>query len=118
MKKILTSAIIALSVGFGSLYADGYEIKGIIGNIDNNAKTISVNGMLIQVMPQTRIELDDCGIFGMDMNGKFTDLAVGSFVEVEAWPNQVVQNQIDTGNTTANYIASEITLECVSTKAY
>lgn len=120
MRKVLLSAIVALAALTSTLSADGYEINGVIGGIDNNAKTITVNGIIIQVLPQTRIELDDCGIFGMDLNGKFVDLAIGSFVEVEAWPNQVVQNQtnVSVPNTQASYIASEITLECVSTRAY
>ncbi|RDU57859.1 DUF5666 domain-containing protein [Helicobacter sp. MIT 99-5507] len=111
MNKILA---MLFTIGFISgLQADGFEIKGIIGNIDNSAKIISVNNINVQVMPQTHIKLDDCGIFGMDIDGKFSDLAVGSFVEVEAWPNSAVNS-----GTGASYIASEIEQKCVSNRAY
>lgn len=114
MNKVLA---ILFAIGLISgLQADGFEIKGIINNIDNNAKTISVNNITIQVMPQTHIKLDDCGIFGMDVDGKFSDLAVGSFVEVEAWPNSAVNGVAP--NATTSYIASEIEQKCVSNRAY
>lgn len=117
MKKILASLFfIGLISG---LQADGFEIKGIIGGIDNNAKTILVNNTNIQVMPQTHIKLDDCGIFGMDVNGKFSDLAIGSFVEIEAWPNSAVNGVVpNTTNAAAVYIASEIEQKCVNNRAY
>ena len=114
MKKILAT-LFAIGLVSG-LQADGFEIKGIIGNIDNGAKTISVNNVVIQVMPQTHIKLDDCGIFGMDVNGKFTDLAVGSFVEVEAWPNSALNGA--NANVPSGYIASEIEQKCVNNRAY
>ncbi|RAX54623.1 hypothetical protein CCY99_02345 [Helicobacter sp. 16-1353] len=118
MKKISFIAVIA-SLFLSSLSADGFEIKGIINSIDNNTKTITVNNIVVQVLPQTHIKLDDCGIFGMDMNGKFVDLAMGSFVEIEAWPNQAVQNQVNaTTNPAVGYVASEIELKCVSNRAY
>lgn len=114
MKKAL---VLLLTIGFTcGLYADGFEIKGIINNIDQNAKTIVVNNITVQVMPQTHIKLDDCGIFGMDLNGKFVDLAVGSFVEIEAWPNSAVNGAPQ--NASVSYIASEIEQKCVSNRAY
>lgn len=118
MKKLCFATMIASMFIIGGLNADGFDIKGIINNIDNDAKTITVNNIIIKVMPQTHIKLDDCGIFGMDMNGKFVDLTMGSFVEVEAWPNQAVQNQANTSSNAASYIASEIELKCVKNKAY
>lgn len=112
MKKVLMSIFAAGLIS--GLSADGFEIEGIISNIDQNAKTILVNDFVVQVMPQTQIKLDDCGIFGTDKSGKFVDLAVGSFVEIEAWPS----SSVDGANTKASYIASEIEQKCVSNKAY
>lgn len=122
MYKVLI-ALFALGLTDG-LYADGFEMKGIINNIDDNAKTISVNNVTIQVMPQTHIKLDDCGIFGMDVDGrfvdlkKFVDLKVGSFVEVEAWPNSSVNSNAANSSNNISYVASEIEQKCVSNKAY
>lgn len=114
MKKVLS---ILFTIGFISgLCADGFEVKGIINSIDQNAKTIVVNNIGIQIMPQTHIKLDDCGIFGTDIDGKFSDLSVGSFVEVEAWPNSAVGNGVQ--NTSVSYIASEVEQKCVSNRAY
>lgn len=99
-----------------NLNADEMEVKGVITTIDNNAKTILVNNFLIQVMPQTQIKLDDCGIFGTDKIGKFVDLTIGSLVEVEVFPKYAIQDQTIASN--SNYIASEIELKCTKNKAY
>lgn len=107
MQKIALLFLLAL-FSLSTANADGIEIKGIINAVDNNAKTITVNNTLLQVMPQTKIELDGCGIFGTDKVGKFVDLSVGSFVEIDAFPNQ----------NGAPLIASDIELKCVSNRAY
>lgn len=113
MKKLL---VVLFVIGFTSgLCADGFEVKGIINHIDDNAKTISVNNVVFKIMPKTHIKLDDCGIFGTDLDGKFSDLEVGSFVEVEAWPISAVGG---VSQNDATYIASEVEQKCVSNRAY
>lgn len=111
MKKLF----ILFVLGLGLVCADDLEFKGVINKIDAAAKTILVNNVVIQVLPQTHIKLDDCGIFGIDIDGKFSDLEIGAFVEVEAWPSSVVN---DAASTQASYIASEIEQKCIRNRAY
>lgn len=119
MKKI----ILALSLGISAIFADGMDLNGIITDINDTNKTITINGYLVQVLPQTKIELDECGIFGMDLAGKFVDLTIGSFVEAEVFPNMVsVAGQYATANAGTTgapiYIAEEIEVKCTRNRAY
>lgn len=68
-------------------------------------------------MPQTVIELDDCGMFGQDIYGKFVDLKVNSFVDVDLVLNNY---QFDPNQPPANlsYIAEKIELKCNRNSAY
>lgn len=121
MKKI--AILVAILLSSGVAFADGIELKGLITGIDNDKKTISINGTLIQVLPQTEITLDDCGIFGTDVRGKFVDLKLNSFVEAEVFANMLnVAGEYataDAGKSGAPaYIAEEIELKCVSNSAY
>ncbi len=112
MRKI----ILMLFFGcFGLLFADGMEMQGLIANIDNDNKTITINNTPIQILPQTKIKLDDCGIFGTDIYGKFVDLTLNSFAEVELFPNTAFA----AGQTAAPaYIAKEVEIKCSSNRAY
>ena len=119
MKKIILCALLGIS----GLMAGGMDLDGIITAIDDKNKTITINGYLVQILPQTKIELDNCGVFGMDIAGKFVDLKVGSFVEAEVFPNMSsVVGQYATQNAgTAGapvYIAEEIELKCTRNRAY
>lgn len=119
MKKI----VLALSLGFGAIFADGMDLNGILTDVNDANKTVTINGYLVQVLPQTEIKLDECGIFGMDLSGKFVDLKVGSFVEAEVFPNVAsVAGQYATQNAGSAgaplYIAEEIEVKCTRNRAY
>lgn len=101
MKKYLVLFLFLIS----SLFAD-IDFTGVIELIDNDNKTIKVNGTIIQVMQYTKIEQDSCG-FGWDLYKKFSDLSVGQIIEV------------DTNYYTNNIpIAKEIEIKCQSNRAY
>ncbi len=119
MKKIALS----LALCFGGLFAGGMDLNGLITAVDNQNKTITINGFVVQILPQTKIKLDDCGIFGTDLAGKFVDLVQGSFVEAEVFPNMTsVAGQYATANAGAAgapaYIAEEVELKCTRNRAY
>ena len=119
MKKMALGLVLCIS----GLFAGGMDLNGLITAIDNQNKTITINGVLVQVLPQTKIKLDDCGIFGTDLAGKFVDLKQGSFVEAEVFPNMSsVAGQYATQNAGATgapvYIAEEIELKCTRNRAY
>lgn len=106
MKKI----VLILTLGFGAVFAD-MDVEGLISSVDDANKTITINNMVIQILPQTKIKLDECGVFGTDLAGKFVDLKQGSFAEAEVYPN--------TANTGTNpYIAKEVEIKCVKNSAY
>lgn len=119
MKKILAT----LCFGFSVIFAGGIDLDGVITDINDANKTITINGFLVQILPQTKIELDECGIFGMDLAGKFVDLKVGAFVEAEVFPNMTsVAGQYATQNAGSVgapiYIAEEIEVKCTRNRAY
>lgn len=83
MKKSLATLLIAFA---SSAYADG--IYGTIVDINDPAKTILVETTYgerfnMKILPNTEIDMDDCGLFGMDKQGTFKDLKVGTFLEAE-----------------------------------
>ncbi|WP_276883864.1 hypothetical protein [Campylobacter cuniculorum] len=100
MKKILATLLIAL---VSTAYADG--IYGTIVDVNDAAKTILVETtygerLNMKILPNTEIDMDDCGLFGMDKYGTFRDLKVGTFLEAEIFygyqnpntqPNQPAQ---------------------------
>lgn len=108
MKKI----ILALSLGLGAVFASDMDIEGLITSVDDANKTITINGFVVKILPQTKIKLDDCGVFGMDLAGKFVDLKQGSFAEAEVYPSMP-----NTGATPA-YTAKEVEVKCVKNSAY
>lgn len=119
MKKMALGVLLCAS----GLFAGGMDLDGIITAVDNNNKTITINGFVVQILPQTKIKLDDCGIFGTDLAGKFVDLKQGAFVEAEVFPNMTsVAGQYATQNAGSAgapvYIAEEVELKCVKNRAY
>ena len=55
MKKLALGALLCAS----GLFAGGMDLDGIITAVDNNNKTITINGFVVQILPQTKIKLDD-----------------------------------------------------------
>lgn len=108
MKKI----ILALSLGLGAVFASDMDIEGLISSVDDANKTITINGFVVQILPQTKIKLDECGVFGTDLAGKFVDLKQGSFAEAEVYPNTA------NAGATPSYIAKEVEVKCVKNSAY
>lgn len=104
---------------FGFLFA-GMDIKGIITSIDNTNKTITINNNTqIKVLPQTVIKLDDCGMFGSDLYGRFTDLQVNSFVDVDVFVTGDQMNMMQSNQANGIvYVAEEVELKCNRTRAY
>ncbi len=82
MKKLATLLLAFL----GTAWADG--IYGTIVDVNDAAKTILVETtygerLNMKILPNTEIDMDDCGLFGMDRYGTFRDLKVGTFLEAE-----------------------------------
>lgn len=97
MKRVLTFLFYT-----GIAFADQ---KGVIEAIDATNKTIIVNGMVIKVLPNTKIEEDSCWL-PWDISKKFVDLKIGDIVELDL----IYHNEIPT--------ATEIEIQCIRDKAY
>ena len=110
MKK----AMLSLALSVCGLFAGGMDLNGLITAIDNQNKTITINGFIVQILPQTKIKLDDCGIFGTDLAGKFVDLEQNSFVKVKVFSN--MPSADNTGAPT--YIAKKVEQKCTRNRAY
>ncbi|TKX29166.1 hypothetical protein [Campylobacter estrildidarum] len=114
MKKILFLA--ACIVG-STLMADSVKLEGTIAQIYDNNKTLLIDSiyggrMAIKVLPNTEIEMDDCGIFGTDKEGTFRDLKVGDFLESKIFYGMPI-----TPNTQVIPVARKIEIQCYK-KAY
>lgn len=112
-KSILIASVLTSSV----LLADSIKLEGTIAQIDDNNKTLLINPiyggeMTIKVLPNTEIEMDDCGILGMDKDGTFKDLRVGDFLE-----SKISYGVPATPNTQAIPVARKIEIQCYK-KAY
>lgn len=101
MKKLVF--ILLLGASSFTFADDDYE--GVIEAINNDQKTLQVNGQIIKVLPNTKIEEDSCYL-PWDVSKKFVDLKVGDIVEMEVFPS----NEILT--------ASKIEIQCVKNRAY
>lgn len=97
MKKILLFLL-----AIGSLFADQ---DGVIEAIDEQNKTITVNGNTIKVLPNTQIEEDSCWL-AWDVSKRFSDLKVGDIVELDVIYSQNMPT------------ATKIEIQCVRNKAY
>ena len=114
MKKVIFVAFIFVSF----LMADSW-LKGSIVEVNDTTKTISLDtihsGVInVKILPNTRIELDECGWFGLadswifSDNGNFKNLKLGRFIEVDTYIS------LDSKNVTA----SKIEVKCDYSKAY
>ena len=113
MKKF----VLCLALCVGGLFAGGNDFRGVIDKVDEANKTITINGYVVQIIPQTRIKLDDCGVFGTDKYGKFTDLKQGAFAKVKIASSAIPLNA--GANTTApTLIAEKASIKCVRNPAY
>lgn len=118
MKKLFLSLIVTGSVIFTNLLADGIKIQGSIAEIYDNNKTILIDAIhggqvAIKILPNTEIDMDDCGIFGMDKKGMFKDLKIGDFLEAKVY---YMSSAITPPSTTIP-TARKIEIECRK-KAY
>ncbi|WP_291950218.1 hypothetical protein [Campylobacter sp.] len=112
IKKIATILTILGVSNFA--YADG--IYGTIIDINDTTKTILVDtthGQKInmKILPNTKIDMDDCGIFGMDKYGTFKDLKVGTFIEAEIFQGYT-QNNLQNQDQLQNITIKKIEIDC------
>ncbi|HEB9326917.1 TPA: hypothetical protein RZK19_001241 [Campylobacter coli] len=117
MKKgiLIASALLTGSI----LLADSVKLQGTIAEVYDNNKTLLIDSiyggqMAVKVLPNTEIDMDNCGIFGIDKNGKFKDLKVGDFLEVKVYYPGYSSNPTQTP---VIPVAREIDIECYK-KAY
>ncbi|MBX7490355.1 hypothetical protein [Helicobacter turcicus] len=111
IKITLCIAILAVS----SL-ASSFKLQGTIAQTNSADKTIVVDSIygdsvVVKVLPNTEIDMDNCGVFGIDKYGTFKDLTPGTFVEIKLYFQ-------DFNNGKANPIAREIEIECYKNRAY
>lgn len=97
-----------------SSFASSFKLQGIIASADHTNKTITVDSIYgdsvaVKILPNTEIEMNDCGIFGIDKYGTFKDLTPGTFVEIKLYFQD---------NAGANPIAREVEIECYKNRAY
>ncbi|WP_139451972.1 hypothetical protein [Campylobacter armoricus] len=87
-----------------STFSLAYKIQGILKNINQNTISIQTHfndNLIITILPQTQIEVYNCGVFGSNKKQAHTkDLKKGSFVKVEGSKNNSI------------IIAQKIILEC------
>lgn len=93
-----------------------FKLQGTIAKANIEDKTILVDSIygdrvLVKVLPNTEIDMDNCGIFGIDKYGTFKDLKPGTFVEIKLYFQNSNENK-------PNPIAREIEIECYKNKAY
>lgn len=92
MKKTIVTLFIAFA---SASFADG--IYGSIVDVNDAAKTILVETtygerLNMKILPNTEIDMDDCGLFGMDKHGTFKDLKIGTFLEAELFYGYAASN--------------------------
>lgn len=113
-----TKMIVALGavVAAASLYADSW-LQGSVAKVDEAQKivvidTIHSGQVAVKILPNTKVELDDCGWFGLadswifSDRGDFWDIKVGRYVEVDGFAGA-------TGVANANTAtASKVEVKC------
>ncbi|TLD85401.1 hypothetical protein LS70_001965 [Helicobacter sp. MIT 11-5569] len=109
-------AILIMSLLVATSLASSFKLQGTIAKTNNADKTITVDSIygdsvVVKILPNTEIEMDNCGAFGINKYGTFKDLTPGTFVEIKLY----FQN-LNNGQT--NPIAREIEIECYRNKAY
>lgn len=85
MSKAVLLRVAAIALLASSMYAN--SLHGVINAINPANHTIVVSGQMIQVLPNTKIELDDAGAFGGDRRGRFSDLRVNDMAKVKLMYN-------------------------------
>lgn len=92
IKSLLALCLFGASCVFAS------DIRGIIEEINDEQKTIKVNGNIIKVMPYTEIEQDGCGI-GWDTPKTFSQLKINDIVEVDIFYDngKMIAKEIEIG---------------------
>ncbi|KAA6227216.1 MULTISPECIES: hypothetical protein [unclassified Campylobacter] len=116
MKKKIATCLLALSLT-GVLYADS-GTYGTIVDINDAAKTILVETTYgqrinVKILPNTEIDMEDCGIFGTDKQGTFSDLQVGTFIKAKTFYGYGYDaNQQQNPQQIQNATAREIEIEC------
>lgn len=109
-------AILFIALLESSSLASSFKLQGTIAKTNSTDKTIIVDSIYgdsvaVKVLPNTEIDMDNCGVFGIDKYGTFKDLTPGTFVEIKLYFQ-------DLNNGKANPIAREIEIECYKNKAY
>ncbi|MCX2683460.1 hypothetical protein OQH60_06110 [Campylobacter sp. MIT 21-1685] len=102
---------LVLFFGSSCLFADGIKVHGVIAEVYENNRTLVLDSayggvMAIRVVPHTEIDMDNCGFFGMDKHGRWKDLKIGEFVEVELYYTSYQPNAMSVP------VAKEIQIEC------
>lgn len=100
------------------LFANDIKLEGIINQIYDNNKSLLIDSVYggqnsVKVLPNTKIEMDNCGIFGTDKDGKFKDLKEGDFVEIKIY----YPHHLNSNSTQTQSVAKEIEVQCHK-KAY
>ncbi|TQR30982.1 hypothetical protein DMB92_07105 [Campylobacter sp. MIT 99-7217] len=117
MKKLILTASVLLGLALTSAFGDGFKIYGVITNADINTRTITLDssvspGAVLRILPNTEIDMDDCGLFGLyDKHGKWEDLVPGTFVKAEVF------GYANPSTSPTPLSVKEITIEC-GKKAY
>lgn len=108
--------IVALGalVAAASLYADSW-LQGSVIQVDEAQKvvvidTIHSGQVAVKILPTTKVELDDCGWFGLadswifSDRGNFWDIKVGRYAEVDGY--------YPAGANTSNTTAVKVEVKC------
>ncbi len=93
MKKAVFALTALLAAA--SLWADSW-LQGSVIQVNEAQKvvvvdTIHAGQVAVKILPTTRVELDECGWFGLadswifTDNGDFWDIEVGRYVEIDAY---------------------------------
>lgn len=95
-------------------FAKYFKLEGVIVNANNESKIIEVDSIYgerlsVKVMPNTEIDMDNCGPFGSDKYGTFKDLTKDIFVEIK------IYHLLDNRDLP---IAKEIEIDCKKPRAY
>ncbi|WP_245892632.1 hypothetical protein [Helicobacter valdiviensis] len=96
--------------------AKHFKLEGVIVGSNNEEKTIEVDSLYgerlsIKILPNTEIDMDNCGPFGSDKYGTFKDLKKDTYVEIKVYYPQGMQGDVLP-------VAKEIEIECHKPKAY
>lgn len=114
MKNLVLAAFIAV---FGANLCFADWLQGTISKVSDAQKTIYIDTVnlgqvAVKILPTTRVELDECGWFGLadswifTDNGDFWDLEVGRYVEIDdAYPAGGMQNM-------QNVTATKVEVKC------